>query len=75
MIVDCRADDEEGRAGSERAPETVADLYRARTAIASALSVVLGSVDTLAVVPLRSEAANAVDLAFDRRSQPVEACA
>ena len=69
VVIDCRA---------ESVPEktdVAADLHRARTAIVSALSVVLRSLDSLATVPLRSDAAHAVGLVFDRRPRAAEVSA
>ena len=50
QVIDCRADTEEGYDGFARASKTIFDLYRARTAIVDALSIVLRSVDSLAAV-------------------------
>ena len=66
VILDCQA-------GSKPDESTDADLHRARTAIASALSVVLRSVDDPAAIPLRSDAAHDVNLLFDRRPRVTEA--
>ena len=64
IIVDCQA----GNVGNEAIDE---NLNRVRAAIASALSVVLRSVDSLASVPLRSCAASSVGLVFDRKPRLV----
>lgn len=62
VIIDCKADGE----GEDE------DLNRVRAAIASALSVVLRSVDSIAAVPLRSSAADCIGLVFDPKSRVAE---